>query len=133
MIMSITNNIYTKNSGLFDLMFTENDIKFCVIIFLGWCCRMYMERKNQSVDNPSLEDYLFSLIIAYAITGGIYQFCIYKGWNIGYIMFPLFIVSMISIDFVRWLFSADGQIKSRHFFSSLADIGIKLLQKISKP
>jgi len=89
---------------------------------------MYMERANKTVANPKLEDYIFSLVIAYATTGAIYQYCIHRNWPIGVVMFPMLIVAILSLSFIRWLFSVEGKKKTGEAFSGIIDFLMNMLQ-----
>lgn len=112
---------YKKGAGLFDTTFTSNDITLVVLIFLAWSIRMYMERKNPIVKKPTVEDYIFSLVITYAFTGAIYHYAIYKQWEIGFVMFPLLMWAILSIDFIRYLSTKEGNDKLKAGFGALIE------------
>lgn len=118
---------YKPEAGLFDPDFTSTDISFIVVIFLAWNIRMYMERKNKTIPSPTVEDYIFSFVIAYVITGALYQLCISKGWAVGVVMFPMALSSILSLSFIRWLFSTDGKNATNQGFKKLFNAFINFL------
>lgn len=121
---------YGNGSGLFDDLFTKDDITLVILISLAWLIRMYMERKNPSIKNPTVDDYFFSLIINYAFTGAIYQYVIYRNWPIGAVLFPLLMWAILSLDIVRYLGTKEGQDKLKTIFSGLLDFCLARIKKI---
>ncbi|WP_341199781.1 hypothetical protein [Croceibacter atlanticus] len=118
---------FTEDAGLFDLHFTANDVVFIVVIFLGWIIRMYMERKNNLQKNPTLDDYVSSLVISYAVTGCLYQVAVQHKIEIGYVMFPMFMASILSLSFIKWLFTPEGKKKNNELFAALIQFLINKL------
>lgn len=118
---------YYPHDGLFDLHFTDTDISIVIMILTGAFVSVYYQFKDDNAKNPNFFDIVFTVIISYSMTAGLFELCIAKDIQSNFLMLVMLIFSSLSLKIMNYINSSKASVIFENIFKGLVKNIVQVL------
>lgn len=112
---------YGMHDGFFNSEISQTDYKFIAVSILTSIISIVMEYNDNNKKNPKLSIVFITPIISFSFVWLTYEYALENNYAISIALIASFIIGLLSLEIIRFLFSAEAKRKLRMRLSSLFD------------